>query len=557
MARTMITTLLIGPSILDPAHPCSQYLAMPNNLRRVSRALLSVSDKTGLIDFAKALAARGIELLSTGGTAKALSEAGLIVRDVADVTGFPEMMDGRVKTLHPKIHGGLLSIRGNPEHEAAMLAHGIAPIDLLVVNLYPFEETLKRTNDRAELIENIDVGGPAMIRGAAKNHGDVAVVVDVADYHLILDELAAHEGATRLDTRRALAAKAFARTATYDAAISNWFAQDLDEPTPDWRAVGGRQIEVMRYGENPHQSAAFYRTPENRFGIATARQVQGKHLSFNNINDTDAAFECVAEFDPRQSAAAVIVKHANPCGVAVGDSLADAYRLALRCDPVSAFGGIVALNRKLDADAARLIVDIFTEVIVAPDADDDAIALIAAKKNLRLLLTGGLPDPRAQGLLIRSVAGGFLAQSRDNAIIDDMDLKIVTKRAPTEAEFADLRFAFRVAKHVKSNAIVYAKDGATVGIGAGQMSRIDSARIAAWKAEDAAKLAHEPESLTSGSVVASDAFFPFADGLLAAAKAGATAVIQPGGSMRDDEVIAAADAHNLAMVFTGVRHFRH
>lgn len=530
---------------------------MPNNLRRVSRALLSVSDKTGLIDFAKALAARGVELLSTGGTAKALSDAGLTVRDVADVTGFPEMMDGRVKTLHPKIHGGLLSIRGNPEHEAAMLAHGIAAIDLLVVNLYPFEETLARTKDAADLIENIDVGGPAMIRGAAKNHGDVAVVVDVADYRLILDELAAHEGATRLDTRRALAAKAFARTATYDAAISNWFAGALDDATPDWRAVGGRQIDVMRYGENPHQSAAFYRTTESRFGIATARQVQGKHLSFNNINDTDAAFECVAEFDPQHHAAAVIVKHANPCGVAIGDTLADAYRRALRCDPVSAFGGIVALNRKLDVEAARLIVDIFTEVIVAPDADEDAIALIAAKKNLRLLLTGGLPDPRAQGLMIRSVAGGFLAQSRDHATVDDMALKIVTKRVPSAKEFQDLRFAFRVAKHVKSNAIVYAKDGATVGIGAGQMSRIDSARIAAWKAEDAAKLAHEPESLTAGSVVASDAFFPFADGLLAAAKAGATAVIQPGGSMRDDEVIAAADAHNLAMVFTGIRHFRH
>jgi phosphoribosylaminoimidazolecarboxamide formyltransferase/IMP cyclohydrolase len=531
--------------------------AMPKNLRRVSRALLSVSDKAGLIDFAKALNAQGVELLSTGGTAKAIAAAGLPVRDVSDVTGFPEMMDGLVKTLHPKIHGGLLGIRGNPEHEAAMLAHGIEPIDLLVVNLYPFEDTLTRSQDYDTLIENIDIGGPAMIRGAAKNHGDVAVVVDVEDYAHIIQELKTNSGATTLATRKALAAKAYARTAAYDAAISNWFSSELKNETPDWRALGGKKIEVMRYGENPHQSAAFYKTTENRFGLATARQLQGKQLSYNNINDTDAAFECVAEFNPSTTAAAVIVKHANPCGVAVGNSLLDAYRAALRCDPVSAFGGIVALNRKLDAATAQAIVDIFTEVIIAPDADDEAIALIGAKKNLRLLVTGGLPDPRAAGLQLKTVAGGFLAQARDNAVVDDMVLKVVTKRAPTEKEFADLRFAFRVAKHVKSNAIVYAKNGATVGIGAGQMSRIDSARIAAWKAEDAAKLAHEPESLTIGSVVASDAFFPFADGLIATAKAGATAIIQPGGSLRDDEVIAAADAHGLAMVFTGTRHFRH
>lgn len=529
---------------------------MPSNLRRVTRALISVSDKTGLLDFAKALHARGIELISTGGTSKALSAAGLPVKDVSDLTGFPEMMDGRVKTLHPKVHGGLLAIRGNPEHEAAMLAHGIGAIDLLVVNLYPFEETIAKTDDFEICIENIDVGGPAMIRGAAKNHADVAVVVDTGDYRLILDELQSHDGATTQKTRHTLAAKAFSRTASYDSAIANWFATQEDEATPDWRTLGGHRIEVLRYGENPHQSAAFYRTPEQRPGVATARQLQGKQLSFNNINDTDAAFECVAEFDP-SLAAAVIVKHANPAGAAIGANLAEAYRHALRCDPVSAFGGIVAVNRRLDAEAARAIVEIFTEVIVAPDADDEAIAIVAAKKNLRLLLTGGLPDPRRAGLLVRSVAGGFLAQARDNAVVDDMTLRVVTKRAPTEAEFADLRFAFRIAKHVKSNAIVYAKDGATVGIGAGQMSRIDSARIAAWKAADAAKLAHEPESLTMGSVVASDAFFPFADGLLAAAEAGATAVIQPGGSMRDDEVIAAADAHGLAMVFTDTRHFRH
>jgi len=530
---------------------------MPSNLRPVMRALLSVSDKTGLLDFAKALHAHKIELISTGGTAKAIADAGLPVRDVSDLTGFPEMMDGRVKTLHPKVHGGLLAIRGNPEHEAAMLAHGIGPIDLLVVNLYPFEETIAKTNDFDTCIENIDVGGPAMIRGAAKNHADVAVIVDTGDYRLILDELKSNNGSTTLKTRRLLAAKAFSRTAAYDAAIANWFAVQEHEPTPDWRTLGGHRIEVMRYGENPHQTAAFYRLPEKRAGVATARQVQGKQLSFNNINDTDAAFECVAEFDPKAHSAAVIVKHANPSGAAIGATLAEAYRNALRCDPVSAFGGIVALNRRLDVEAARAIVEIFTEVIVAPDADDAAIAIIAAKKNLRLLLTGGLPDPRSPGLLLRSVAGGFLAQSRDNAVVDDMNLRVVTKRAPTPAEFSDLRFAFRIAKHVKSNAIVYAKDGATVGIGAGQMSRIDSSRIAAWKAADAAKLAHEPESLAKGSVVASDAFFPFADGLLAAAEAGATAIIQPGGSMRDDEVIAAADAHGLAMVFTDTRHFRH
>ena len=529
---------------------------MPRNLRRVTRALLSVSDKTGLLEFAKALHALGIDLLSTGGTAKALAAAGLPVRDVSDLTGFPEMMDGRVKTLHPKVHGGLLAIRGNPEHEAAMLAHGIGPIDLLVVNLYPFEETIAKTDDDATCIENIDVGGPAMIRGAAKNHADVTVIVDPTDYALILDELQTNNGSTTLKARRGLAAKAFSRTAAYDSAIANWFAAQDGEATPDWRTLGGHRIEVLRYGENPHQSAAFYRTPEQRPGVATARQLQGKQLSYNNINDTDAAFECVAEFDA-SVAAAVIVKHANPAGAAIGSTLAEAYRNALRCDPVSAFGGIVAVNRRLDAEAARAIVEIFTEVIVAPEADDEAIAIVAAKKNLRLLLTGSMPDPRRAGLLLRSVAGGFLAQSRDNAVVDDMTLRVVTKRAPTAAEFADLRFAFRIAKHVKSNAIVYAKDGATVGIGAGQMSRIDSARIAAWKAADAAKLAHEPESLAIGSVVASDAFFPFADGLLAAAEAGATAIIQPGGSMRDDEVIAAADAHGLAMVFTDTRHFRH
>ncbi|MFT0891113.1 bifunctional phosphoribosylaminoimidazolecarboxamide formyltransferase/IMP cyclohydrolase [Pseudochelatococcus sp. G4_1912] len=523
----------------------------------ITRALLSVSDKSGLIGFASALAARGIELVSTGGTYKALVDAGLPAKDVADVTQFPEMMDGRVKTLHPAVHGGILAIRGNPEHQAAMLAHGITPIDLVVVNLYPFEETVARGGLFDDCIENIDIGGPAMIRAAAKNHADVAVIVEPNDYDALLDELNAYDGATTLALRRRLAQKAYARTGAYDAAVSNWFAAVEKIETPDFRAFGGKRGLDLRYGENPHQAAAFYASGEQRPGVATARQLQGKQLSYNNINDTDAAYEAVAEFDANRTAAVVIVKHANPCGVAEGATLAEAYEKALLCDSVSAFGGIVALNRTLDADAARKIVTIFTEVIIAPDATEEAIAIVAAKKNLRLLLAGGLPDPRGQGLGVRTVAGGFLVQGRDNAVVDDMDLRVVTRRAPTEAELADLRFAFRVAKHVKSNAIVYARDGATVGIGAGQMSRVDSSRIAAWKAQEAATAAGAVESFAKGAVVASDAFFPFADGLLAAAAAGATAVIQPGGSVRDDEVIRAADDAGLAMVFTGHRHFRH
>jgi phosphoribosylaminoimidazolecarboxamide formyltransferase/IMP cyclohydrolase len=530
---------------------------MPLDLRRLSRALLSVSDKTGLVDFAHALAGRGIELVSTGGTRRVLIEAGLAVKDVAEITGFPEMMDGRVKTLHPKVHGGLLAIRDNPEHQAAMYAHGIEPIDLLVVDLYPFQQTVAKGAGFDECVENIDIGGPAMIRAAAKNHADVVVVTDPTDLPRVLAELVAHDGQTSGDFRRKLAQTAYARTAAYDAAISNWLAATLHQDAPLYRALGGRLAEPMRYGENPHQAAGFYLTGEKRFGVATARQVQGKQLSYNNVNDTDAAFECAAEFDPARIAAVAIIKHANPCGVAEGASLAEAYEKALRCDPVSAFGGIIAVNRKLDAAAAAKMVEIFTEVIIAPDADEDAIALIAAKKNLRLLLTGGVPDPRAPGLTLRTVAGGFLAQARDNAVVDNMRLEVVTKRPPSNRELADLQFAFRVAKHVKSNAIVYAKEGATVGIGAGQMSRVDSSRIAAWKAQAAAKAAGLSESLAKGSVVASDAFFPFADGLLAAADAGATAVIQPGGSMRDKEVIAAADQAGLAMVFTGHRHFRH
>src|SRR6201986_4836124 len=530
---------------------------MTDQLRHVTRALLSVSDKSGLLEFARALALHGVELVSTGGTARAIAEAGLKVKDVSDLTGFPEMMDGRVKTLHPKVHGGLIALRGKPDHARAMKSHGIAQIDLLVVNLSPFEATVDKGAGFEECIENIDIGGPAMIRAPAKNHDDVAVVVEASDYQAVLDELSANQGATTLALRRRLAAKAYARTAAHDAGISNWFGGELSTEAQDFRACGGLLIQALRYGENPHQKAAFYRLPDKRPGVATFRQLQGKELSYNNINDTDAAFECVAEFDPKRTAACAIIKHANPCGVAEGPDLASAYRKALACDSVSAYGGIIALNRTLDAETARAVNGIFTEVIIAPDATDEAIAIVAGRRNLRLLLTGGLPDPRAIGLTAKTVAGGLLVQGRDNAVVDDMVLKVVTKRAPTEQEMRDLMFAFRVVKHVKSNTIVYAKDLATVGIGAGQMSRVDSARIAARKAQDAAAELKLAEPLTKGSVVASDALFPFADGTLACIEAGATAVIQPGGSMRDDEVIKAADEHGIAMVFTGVRHFRH
>jgi len=526
----------------------------------VRRALISVSDKTGVSHFASRLAAHGVELVSTGGTAKALRDAGLEVRDVAELTGFPEIMDGRVKTLHPSVHGGILGVRDNPDHCAAMEAHGIGGIDLLVINLYPFEETIGRGADFSEAIENIDIGGPAMIRAAAKNHDWVVVATDPEDYAAILDEMERMDGATSHDLRRKLAGKAYARTAAYDAAIANWFAARNGETTPHHRSLPGTLRQTLRYGENPHQTAAFYASAENgklRPGVATARQLQGKELSYNNINDTDAAFELVAEFDPSASAAVAIIKHANPCGVALAESLAEAYRKALICDPVSAFGGIVALNRPLDAEAAGAIAEIFTEVIIAPDATPEAQQILSRKKNLRLLITDGLPDPRAGGLMLRTVAGGFLVQTRDTGSPDTVELKVATDRQPTDQEFADLTFAFRVCKHVKSNAIVFARNGATTGIGAGQMSRVDSARIAAWKGQAAAETAGLPDSLTQGSVAASDAFFPFADGLIALADAGATAVIQPGGSMRDEEVIAAANERGMAMVLTGMRHFRH
>jgi len=519
------------------------------------RALISVSDKQGLVDFARALATRGVELLSTGGTARALRDAGLDVRDVSDVTGFPEMMDGRVKTLHPAVHGGLLALRDNPDHRASMEEHGIAPIDLLVVNLYPFEETVAKGAGYDDCIENIDIGGPAMIRAAAKNHAFVTTIVDVQDYGAVLAELDANGGATTLPFRKRMAQAAYARTAAYDAAVSNWMAQAIGEETPRRRALAGTLAQPLRYGENPHQQAALYTDGSARPGVATARQWQGKELSYNNINDTDAAFELVAEFT--EGPAVAIIKHANPCGVARAETLEEAYRRAFDCDRTSAFGGIVALNGRLDAATARAITEIFTEVVIAPEADDEAREIFAARKNLRLLTTGGLPDARAGGLTFRQVAGGFLVQTRDNGHVTQADLRVVTQRQPDEAELADLMFAWTVAKHVKSNAIVYAKDRATVGIGAGQMSRVDSTRIGRRKSEDMAEALGLAAPLTEGAAVASDAFFPFADGIEALAAAGARAVIQPGGSMRDDEVIAAADRLGLAMVFTGQRHFRH
>ncbi|WP_420857967.1 bifunctional phosphoribosylaminoimidazolecarboxamide formyltransferase/IMP cyclohydrolase [Marivivens marinus] len=527
------------------------------DLQPIRRALLSVSDKTGLIDLARALADRGVELLSTGGSAKALRDAGLPVRDVADVTGFPEMMDGRVKTLHPKVHGGLLALRDNADHRAAMKTHDIGGIDLLVVNLYPFEATVAMGAAYDDCIENIDIGGPAMIRAAAKNHAFVNVVVDVEDYDALLAELAANDGQTTYAFRQTLAQTAYARTAAYDAAVSSWMAGAIGQATPRRRAFAGTLAQGLRYGENPHQSAAFYTDGSGRQGVATATQHQGKELSYNNINDTDAAFELVAEFNPADGAACAIIKHANPCGVATGATLLDAYKAAFDCDRTSAFGGIVALNQPLDADTAREITGIFTEVVIAPGASDEAREIFAAKKNLRLLTTDGLPDPKSGGLTYRQVAGGMLVQDKDNGHIALDDLKVVTKKAPTPEQMTDLLFAWKVAKHVKSNAIVYVKDGATVGVGAGQMSRVDSALIAAKKAERMAEALGLPQPLTIGSAVASDAFFPFPDGLMEAAAAGATCVIQPGGSMRDDEVIAAADEAGLAMVFTGMRHFRH
>jgi phosphoribosylaminoimidazolecarboxamide formyltransferase/IMP cyclohydrolase len=524
----------------------------------VKRALISLSDKSGIEELAAGLAKHGVEIVSTGGTAAKLRETGAEVRDISDLTGFPEMMDGRVKTLHPKVHGGLLGVRDNPDHAAAMEEHEIAPIDLVVVNLYPFLNTVMSGADRDTIIENIDIGGPSMVRSAAKNHAHVAIVTDPADYGALVAELDANGGSTSLELRKKLAAKAFALTAAYDSTISQWFAfADQGERWPESWTFASKLKMALRYGENPHQQAALYiPVGPHTDGIAQARQVQGKELSYNNLNDANAALELVSEFRDG-SPTVVIVKHANPCGVATRDNSLDAWREALACDSVSAFGGIVATNQPLDAVTAEAIAQIFTEVVVAPDADEEAKAIFARKKNLRLLLTGGLPDPRRPGQTLAVITGGLLVQDRDNGMVTPDQLKCVTKRQPTEQELKDCLFAWTVAKHVKSNAIVYAKDGATAGVGAGQMNRRDSARIAALRAKEAAEANGWPEPRTVGSAVASDAFFPFADGLLAAAEAGATAVIQPGGSIRDEEVIAAADEAGLAMLFTGMRHFRH
>jgi phosphoribosylaminoimidazolecarboxamide formyltransferase/IMP cyclohydrolase len=522
--------------------------------RRIRRALISVHDKAGLGELGSALARMGVEILSTGGTARALRAAGLAVTDVADVTGAPEILDGRVKTLHPAIHGAILARYDLAEHQASIAAQGIAPIDLVVVNLYPFEATVEAGKADAEVVEMIDIGGPTLIRAAAKNHESVAVVVEPEDYGALIAEMRAQEGGTGLSLRRRLAAKAFARTAAYDAAVAAWFARREGDLLPERLVVAAERRQRTRYGENPHQRAAFYLTRPASPGIGSARQVQGKELSYNNIADADAALELVAEFD---RPAIAIVKHANPCGAAVAGTLVEAYRRAVACDPASAYGGIVAANRPLDGATAEAIAQVFTEVVIAPDADEAALRVLAAKQNLRLLLTGTLPPVEPGTLAIRSVAGGLLVQERDALRGGAAELQVVTRRAPSEREIADLHFAFTVCKHVKSNAIVFARDGATVGIGAGQMSRLDSVRMAVSKAVEEATAAGEVGRRTQDSVVASDAFFPFADGLEVALEAGATAAIQPGGSLRDQEVIAAADRAGAAMVFTGVRHFRH
>ncbi len=515
----------------------------------IRRALISVSDKSGLVDFAQALADRGVALISTGGSARALREAGLPVTEVAEVTGFPEIMDGRVKTLHPGIHGGILARRDEESHLAAMRQHGLQAIDLVVVNLYPFRETVARGAPWADCIENIDIGGPALIRAAAKNHDFVTIVTDPEDYGAVLADMERLGGATDLATRRRLAQRAFAHTAGYDSAIASWMSRQAGEDLPDELALSAKRVAALRYGENPHQAAAVYSDGSDRPGVVTARQLQGKELSYNNLNDTDAAYELVAEF---ARPAVAIIKHANPCGVAEAESLEEAYRKALACDPVSAYGGILAVNRPLDAATVEALEGLFLEVIIAPAIDPAAAAALESRRNLRVLDAGGLPDAKGGPYLIKSLAGGLLLQERDSGQVDPEELETVTERAPDARELADLLFAWRVVKHVKSNAIVFAKEGATVGMGAGQTSRVDAARLAAQKSVELIGV-----EASKGAVVASDAFFPFADGLRAAIEAGCTAVIQPGGSVRDEEVVAAANQAGLAMVVTGMRHFRH
>lgn len=519
----------------------------------IRRALISVSDKTGLVELGKKLVSKNIEILSTGGSAKVLRAAEILVKDVAEFTGSPEIMDGRVKTLHPKIHGGLLSRQGNENDERQMVAEGIQPIDLLIVNLYPFEETVALQTDFETCVENIDIGGPALIRAASKNFQRVTVIVAIEDYQNLIKQIDDNDGDTSIEFRKAMAAKAYRRTSSYDAAISAWFAEKMEENYSERMVLAGSLKQTLRYGENPHQNAAFYVNNEQRPGVATARQLQGKELSFNNLNDTDTAFELVSEFD---QPACAIIKHANPCGVAVSEITVEAYLKALSCDIESAFGGIIAFNRPLDVNTAKEIVKLFAEVIIAPEIESGAKEILATKNNIRVLETGAIPDPSAPGLNVRTLAGGFLIQSRD-ALASGDELKVVTRRSPTKQELTDLHFAFKVCKHTKSNAIIFVKDGTTVGIGAGQMSRVNSTRIASWKANDASQAAGESISRSQGAVVASDAFFPFPDGLLSAIEAGASAVIQPGGSIRDEEVISAADRADVAMVFTGIRHFRH
>jgi len=523
-----------------------------SDLRKVSRALISVSDKTGIVDFARALTDLGVELLSTGGTHRLLQENGIPVREVSDYTGFPEMMDGRVKTLHPKVHGGILGRRGTDD--AVMDEHGIPPIDMVVVNLYPFAATVADPNcDLPTAIENIDIGGPTMVRSAAKNHKDVAIVVNAGDYSSVLDEMKANSGQLGYDTRYGLMVKAFEHTAAYDGMIANHFgARDTTNVKRDFPDTFNSQFlkaQEMRYGENPHQKAAFYVEAEPaEVSVATAKQLQGKELSYNNIADTDAALECVKQFD---EPACVIVKHANPCGVAVAVDLKTAYDLAFATDPESAFGGIIAFNRELDAATAEAICERqFVEVIIAPSVSDAAVQAVSSKKNVRLLACGQWGDSRPRDFDFKRVNGGLLVQDRDNGMVTAEDLKVVTQRQPSDDELTDLLFAWKVAKMVKSNAIVYARNNQTIGVGAGQMSRVNSARIAAIKAEQA-------DLEVKGAVMASDAFFPFRDGIDNAAKVGISCVIQPGGSIRDEEVIAAADEHGMAMVFTGMRHFRH
>jgi phosphoribosylaminoimidazolecarboxamide formyltransferase / IMP cyclohydrolase len=527
---------------------------MTSTLHQLQRALVSVADKTGIVPFAAALAARGVALISTGGSARVLSAAGLPVTEVAAVTGFPEMLDGRVKTLHPAIHAGLLARRDRPNDLALLAERGIAPIDLVVCNLYPFAQTVASGAGTEDCIESIDIGGVALIRAAAKNRDSVTVVTDPADYDPALAEIAAQGGAVGVAMRQSLARKAYALTAAYDAAITQWMAREAGAPLPDTTVLTGRLAQRLRYGENPHQTAAFYRTGDGRLGVATARQLQGKELSYNNYGDADAAFELVAEF---AEPAVAIIKHANPCGVAIDEKLRGAWDKALACDPVSAYGGIVAVNRPLDSATAEAIGRLFIEVVIAPETTEEAAAILARRSALRLLVTGGLPDPAAPGKSFRSVSGGILVQERDRLCVGRETLRTVTGRGPSEAEITDLLFADKVVKHVKSNAIVFARGGATVGIGAGQMNRVDSVRIAAARAAEIGRSAGLAQAPTIGSVLASDAYFPFADGVEAAIEAGVTAIIQPGGSIRDEEVIAAGDAAGIAMVLTGMRHFRH